>query len=387
MKKKRILAFTSIRSDYDLLSPLFSLINMDSNLELKLIVSGAHLSKTYGYSVKQIEKDCFDILCKIESLIDSDTKRSRVKTASILLQNSIDLVDQYKPDVIMFCGDREDSIVAALIGIYLSIPTIHFYGGDHASDGNVDNPIRHAISKLASVHFVSHDIHRKRLIKLGESPERIFVIGSIAVDKFNNIHPFSIDRIKKHFNIKKDFDEFSLLIFHPIIDKSETAYLHFKNIMEVLKQERINTFVSFPNTDAGNKKIIDIINFYRNQKNFEIYKNLEREWFLSIFMRSKFLIGNSSAGIMEAASIPIPVINVGSRQVGRAADKNVIFCGTSKKNIREAIIKINSKTFQNHILDTTNSYGEGKSAKKAIKLIKKYDFRTFLNKKEDPLYV
>lgn len=385
MIKKRILAFTSIRSDYDLLSSLFELIENDPSLELKLLVSGAHLSKTYGYSVTQILNDGFEILCTVESLIDSDSKKSRIKAASILLQNSIDIIDQYKPDVILFCGDREDAIVAALIGVYLSIPTIHFYGGDHASDGNVDNPIRHACSKLASIHFVSHSSHKERLKKIGEVPERIFVIGSIALDRFVRTKLYDIDSIKKHFGIKDGFKEFCLLIFHPVISESDIAYLHFKNILEVLKELNINTFVSYPNTDAGNKKIIDIIKSYENNENFFVYKNLERKWFLSIFKRSSFIIGNSSAGIMEAASIPIPVINVGTRQVGRRANRNVIFCGTHKENILDAINKIKTKQFRRILVNVKNSYGDGTSSKKAIKLIKDLNLKAYLNKKEDPL--
>ena len=385
MIKKRILAFTSIRSDYDLLSPLFGLINLDSSLELKLLVSGAHLSKTYGYSVTQIINDGFEILCSIESLIDSDSKKSRIKTASILLQNSIDIIAQYKPDVILFCGDREDAIIAAVIGVYLSIPTIHFYGGDHATDGNVDNSIRHACSKLASLHFVSHNSHKERLKKIGELSERIFVIGSIALDKFVGMKPYNITSIKNHFEIKEGFDNYCLLIFHPVISESDIAYLHFKNIIEVLNELNINTFVSYPNTDAGNKNIIDVIKSYQSNKNFLIYKNLERDWFLSVFKRSSFIIGNSSAGIIEAASIHIPVINVGSRQIGRYANRNVVFCSTQKEDIKEAIVKIKTKQFKNILAKVKNSYGDGKSSKKAIKLIKELNLKTYLNKKEDPL--
>jgi len=387
MKKRRILAFTSIRSDYDLLSPLFNLIQKDSSLELKIIVSGAHLSKTYGYSISQIEKDGFQVLCSIESLIDSDSKKSRIKSGSILLQNAIDIVDFYKREIILFSGDREDAIVAALIGSYLFIPTIHFYGGDHVIDGNVDNPIRHACSKLASLHFVSHELHKKRLIKLGESPNRIFVIGSIALDKFVSIKVHSINVIKKHFEIANGFNDFCLLIFHPIINESDVAYLHFKNIMEVLDENHINTFVSFPNTDPGNRKIIDILNSYRGNKNFFIYRNLDRDWFLSVFRRSSFIIGNSSAGIMEAASIPIPTINVGSRQIGRFADHNVIFCSTGKKDIASALKKIRTPEFQSTSSSVKNSYGDGTASKKALKLIQNLNFNNFLMKKEDPLNV
>ena len=387
MTKKRILAFTSIRSDYDLLSPLYRKINAAPNLELKLLVSGAHLSKTYGYSVSQIKNDGLTILCSIESLIDSDSKKARIKTAANLLQSCIDVIDGYKPDVILFSGDREDAIIAALVGIYLSIPTIHFYGGDHASDGNVDNAIRHACSKLASLHFVSHESHKQRLIKLGESPERIFLIGSIAIDKLAGFKPQSTERIRRHFGIHKGFRKFCLLVFHPVIQETEVAHLYLRHIMEVLDAEKISTFVGFPNTDAGNKPIIEVIESYRNNENFFIYTNLDRKWFLSLFARASFMIGNSSAGIMEAASIPIPAINVGTRQVGRFADKNVVFCGNSKQSVAKAITLVESKPFRRALKNLRNSYGDGRSSSHAMKLIENLDLRSYLNKREDPLHV
>ena len=138
-------------------------------MSLKLLVCGAHLSETYGYSVKLIEEDGMDILLKIESLIDSSSKTSRIKTASILLQNSIDIVAQYNPDLIIYAGDREEVLVGGMLGGYLKIPTAHFFGGDHVKDGHIDNQIRHSTAKLSSVHFVSIEEHKQRLIKTGRS--------------------------------------------------------------------------------------------------------------------------------------------------------------------------------------------------------------------------
>src|SRR5690554_5565085 len=157
---KKVLGITTIRSDYDLLSPLYKKMEEDSDIELKLLVAGGHLSSTYGESINLIKEDGFKILCEIETLIDSNSKKSRLKTASILLQNSIDIVAQYNPDVIIYAGDREDVIVGALLGGYLEIPTIHFYGGDHVKDLHIDNPIRHATSKLSTVHMVSNEEHK-----------------------------------------------------------------------------------------------------------------------------------------------------------------------------------------------------------------------------------
>lgn len=213
---KRILSFTSIRSDYDLMSGLYKKIHEDPTLELGLIVAGAHLSENYGYTVRYIEKDGLPIIARIESLIDSNSSSARIKAASILLQNCIHTVEIFNPDVIIFAGDREDAIVAALIGAYLKIATIHFFGGDHASDGNVDNPVRHAASKLASLHFVTHESHVHRLKAIGEPESRIFLVESPALDKFISEAWMSKDALLKKFN-RANWSNYALMIHHPIL--------------------------------------------------------------------------------------------------------------------------------------------------------------------------
>jgi len=385
--KKKVLAFTAIRSEYDLLSSLYFMLNTDIDIDLKLVVSGAHLSKAYGYTVKDIENDGLKILAKIETLIGSNTKASRVKSAAILLQETIDIVVNYAPDIILYAGDREEVIIASIIGGYLEIPTIHFFGGDHVKDSHIDNPIRHATSKLSTIHMVSTNEHAKRLIKMGESKERIYNIGSIALDKFIDEPTITIEEIKNHFNIKIGFNSFAILIFHPIpIERLQSGKI-FENILLGLKKLKINTFVSYPNIDPGNKEIIEMIEKYKNDENFLFYRSLPRNIFISIYKNSKFIIGNSSSGILEAASIPIPTINVGVRQTGRKTNDNVIFTNGSTLEIIKAINDVLAESFQKNLKNINNIYGKGKSAKKAFKLIKNNNFKELLFKNEDILEI
>lgn len=382
----KILSFTSIRSDYDLLYDLYNLLDEDSSIDLKLIVSGAHLSSSYGSTINNIKADGFEILAEIESLIDSDSFSSRVKTASIFFQSAVDIVKNFNPDLILFVGDREDAIIIPIIASYLKIPTIHFYGGDHVTDGNVDNPIRHAASKLANVHFVTLEKHKQRLIRMGEKPERIHVIGNISLDKLTDFQPLNRAELANHFSLKTLPNHYVLLIFHPILSNCEKSFKDFQNIISVLSEMNIQVFCSYPNTDAGNRSIIDIIeqNVECND-NFSSYKNLSRKVFLSLYYYSDFIIGNSSSGILEAASFKKPAINVGDRQVGRYADENVVFCNGEFDKITSAIRRINSDTFRKNLNNIINSYGDGSSANKAYELIKKIDFNNFLFKTEDPL--
>jgi len=384
---KKILAFSSIRSDYDLMSPLYKLLDNDNDIDFKIIVSGAHLSHSFGYSIDQIKHDNFDILLEIETLLSSDTALSRVKSASILLQNSLETIAKYKPDLMIYAGDREDVLMYSMIGGYLNIPTIHVFAGDHVDDGYIDNPIRHATSKLSTAHFVTLEEHKKRLVRMGEDSNRVHVTGNISLDKFVDFIPLSKKKIQNCFLIKENFENFSLMIFHPVTEELDNVDIYFENILQNLLQRNINTFVSYPNVDPGNQKLLKVIEKYKDNKNFIFYKNLDRDIFMSIYKHSNFIIGNSSSGICESASLKIPAINVGLRQTGRFADRNVMFCSTDYDDIGKSIDKAVSLEFTNSLKNLQNSYGEGDSAKKAYQIIKTIDFKSMIAKVEDPLKV
>jgi len=384
---KKILAVTSIRSDYDLMSPLYNKLLNNNNFNLMLLVSGAHLSKSYGNSVDLIRKDGYKILLEIETLIDSDSSKSRLKTASLLLQNSIDVVQNYSPDLIVYAGDREDNIIGALLGAYLQIPTAHFYGGDHTQDGHVDNPIRHAVSKLSTYHFVSNQEHYNRLTRIGENPKRIFNIGAISLDKISQHKKLGKSRLLEKFGLPKEFENYCLVIFHPLDKEMEISDVIFQNILNVIEELNYKAFVNFPNTDPSNKKIIDIIEKYKDNKSFYCFKNLPRNLFLSIYKNSIFQIGNSSSGMIESASIPIPVVNVGERQKGRGQSGNAIFCGTEVDQIKKAVERATSNEFFEKIKNIKNIYGDGKSAQRGLKILKDLKFDDMLYKTEDPLNI
>lgn len=381
---KKILAITTIRSDYDLLSGIYKLLHESDECELQLLVSGAHLSKKYGYSVKQIEADGFNVLLKIETLIDSDSKLCRIKTASLLLQNSLDVICQYDPDVIMYAGDREDVLVGSMIGGYLQIPTIHFFGGDHVFDGHIDNPVRHATSKMSTIHFVTIDEHRQRLIDMGEDPRRVFTVGNPSLDRFHNVSTLGMNEINAQMGTAFKEKEYVLVIFHPSDDEIPVSE-QFENILKALLRLNVHAFISYPNTDPGNFEIMNIIEKYKTNEMFCFYKNLGRKTFLSIYKKTKAIVGNSSSGITEAASIPIPVLNVGRRQMGRFAGENVVFCSCKFEDIVKNVKDILSDTFMNKIKNLINPYGDGNSSRKAYELIKTMSFSDLLLKTEDPL--
>jgi UDP-hydrolysing UDP-N-acetyl-D-glucosamine 2-epimerase len=384
---KKILALTSIRSDYDLMSGVYRRLHADQEIDLKLLVSGAHLSPAFGYTVDLIRRDGLEIVCEIESLVNADTGSARLKSASVLLSAAIDTVKNYSPDLIIYAGDREDVLIAAAIGAFLDIPTVHFFGGDHAIDGHVDNPVRHASSKLSTAHFVSMEEHRQRLIKIGEPSRRIFLIGSVALDKFVSEPHIQKSRLLSEIGAKPHATSNSLaiLIFHPLEQERDVACLYIRNAVSVLIEAGYHVLVGSPNSDPGNSSISDVLDGLNQLPELTYYRNISRSLFINLMRNASVMIGNSSAGILEAASLQLPVINIGERQKGRFCGSNVIFSEGGLDSIKSALSRIHSGEFVESIKGLVNPYGNGNSVDAAVSLLKNTDFRAMQKKGEDPL--
>lgn len=382
---KKILAITGIRSDYDLMSGLFRRLQADASIDLRLLVGGAHMSRTYGHTVDLIRRDGFTILHAIESLIDSDSPASRLKTASIMLQGAVDAVANWAPDVIIYAGDREEVWIGAMLGTYLEIPTVHFYGGDHTETGHVDNPVRHAVSKLSTAHAVTVEEHRQRLLCMGEPASRIHVIGNISLDNFVHHQALSRQALEQQIGLLASMTRYALVLFHPDPSEKGIAAEIFERILLALKKQDIAACVGYPNTDPSNRDIIEVIEKYRGDESFFFYRNLDREQFISMYKHAGFIIGNSSSGILEAASIPVPAVNVGLRQRGRMAGNNVIFCNSDMASIDNAVAQAISPQFLAALSGMSNPYGDGNSAEKAYRMLLEMDLPGMRLKTEDAL--
>lgn len=387
---KRILGLTSIRSDYDLMSGVYRALHNDPDIDLRLLVSGAHLSQQFGRTIDLIMADGFLLLGDVETLINGDSKSARLKTAANLLSGSIDLIRAYEPDLMIFAGDREDVLVAATIGAFLGIPTVHFFGGDHAADGHVDNPVRHATSKLSTAHFVSIEDHARRLAHLGEDPRRVHVIGSVALDKF--IAEPQLDRAtilsgvgaKPH---AMDGVPLTILIFHPVDQERELAPDYLRGAVSTLVEHGYHVLIGAPNADPGNALLLTAIQKLSQAPEVTYYGNTSRSFFVNLMRHAALMVGNSSAGLLEAASVGLPVINLGERQRGRLCGCNVVFSDGDTPSFRAALDRVESKEFRAGMRTLVNPYGDGNSEARAVKLLKQIDFNALLKKTEDPLNV
>ena len=371
MKRARlILGVTGIRSDYDIMSSVFRAIKNHPNLELRLIVTGAHLSEEYGNTIDDIYNDGFEIEEKIESLISGDALSSRVKGLGVQLQGLVQSVDRIKPDFLLVLGDREESITTALVGAYMNIPVAHLCGGDRAI-GNVDDQVRHAVTKLAHLHFVTNNESATRVAKMGEQAFRIFNVGNPGLDRLVEI-PFLNSKqlsISLDFEIE-DNEPLILLIQHAISSETKEAYKQMRETLEAIQDLKIKTILTYPNSDAGGQQMIRAIKEFDSLPFLHIAKNIPRLEFINLMRRASCMIGNSSAGILEAPILKLPVINIGNRQRGRLHSENVEFVSHNKLEIIFAIKKaIYNQTYRDIVSRCSNPYGDGKSSKRIADIL------------------
>jgi GDP/UDP-N,N'-diacetylbacillosamine 2-epimerase (hydrolysing) len=371
MKTKRlVLGVTGIRSEYDIMSSVFRAIVEHPDLDLQLVVTGAHLSEAYGNTINEIRADGFVVADEIESLLNGDRASFRVKGLAIQLQGLVQTVARIKPDILLVLGDREESMTTALVGAYMNIPVAHIAGGDRVI-GNVDDQIRHAVTKLAHLHFVTNKESKERILRLGEQPFRVFDVGNPGLDRLLHVPVIDSAELTNRlgFNIV-DGEPLVLLIQHVLSTEIDRAYDQMKVSLEAIKELGIKTILSYPNSDAGGQQMIRAIQEYEKLPFLYTAKNIPRLEFVNLMRRASCLLGNSSAGILEAPLIKLPVINVGNRQSGRLHAENVQFVPHDKDRIMEAVRKATfDLEYRTKVSLCANPYGDGQSSTRIATLL------------------
>ena len=370
MKKRRILGVTGIRSEYDIMSSVFRAIANHPALELEVAVTGTHLSDAYGYTVREIRADGFTIADEIESLINGDQASSRVKGLAIQLQGLIQTVGRVRPDFLIVLGDREEAMTTALAGAYMNIPVAHVAGGDRVV-GNVDDQVRHAVTKLAHLHFVTNQESFERVIRLGEQPFRVFNTGNPGLDRLLAVPTLSAKALSEKLGFAiEEGEPLILLIQHVISSEIDQAYWQMKQTLEAVKLLGIKTVLSYPNSDAGGQQIIRAIREYEHMPHMYSAKNIPRVEFVNLMRRASCMLGNSSAGILEAPLLKLPVINVGNRQKGRLHAENVQFVAHDVEAIQSAVRRaVSDPEYRKQVAQCKNPYGDGKSSGRIAEIL------------------
>jgi GDP/UDP-N,N'-diacetylbacillosamine 2-epimerase (hydrolysing) len=387
MKVKKIVAVTGARSDYDLLYSIYQKLNQDENFDFKILITGAHLSDTFGYTAKQVENDNFTICGRVFNLIDSNQKIGRVISIGNQIGSVSNILFHEKPDIVLIAGDREESISVTLVCAYMNIAVAHFFGGDIVKDGNIDNSVRYAASKFAHLHFPTLPQHRETLLKLGEDDWRIFVVGNPAIDRIISTPFKSQEEVIKYFyavNTLK-IEKYCVLIQHPIITQVNLQKQHIRETLEAILESDLHCFINYPNSDSGFLPIIEAYEEYASKypSKFTIFKNLDRIYYVNLLRHCALLIGNSSSGIVEVATLGIPVINVGERQRGRIHAQNIIFTQNARREISDAIDRcLTDQLFLEKVKKCDNPYGTGNSADKIVEILKNIEINDRLIHKD-----
>lgn len=365
-----VLGVTGIRSEYDIMSSVFRAVSDHPQLKLQLVVSGAHLADAFGSTVNDIRADGFVIADEIENLLNGDLASFRVKGLGIQLQGLVQTVSRVKPDILLVLGDREEAMTTALVGAYMNIPIAHVAGGDRVV-GNVDDQIRHAVTKLAHLHFVTNNESANRIIRMGEQPFRVFNVGNPGLDRLLEVPQVNCAELSDRLGFSIDEGEpFVMVIQHVISTEIELAYEQMRTTLEAVREIGIKTVLVYPNSDAGGQQIIRAILEYEPLPFLYTAKNIPRLEFVNLMRRASCLVGNSSAGILEAPLLKLPVVNIGNRQRGRLHAENVNFVSHDKDQIAAAINKaVYDSTYRNSVACCSNPYGDGMSSNRIAKVL------------------
>lgn len=366
---KNVCIITGTRADYGILKPVMSEIKKDKKLKLSIIATGMHLSRQFGYTIKEIEKDGFKINKKIKTVTKKDSLSEMAKSLGYGIIGITEALEQIKPDILMILGDRTEALASAISGAYINIPVAHIHGGDSAASTHIDDSNRHAITKLAHIHFPATKRSAERIIKMGEKPESVFVVGSPSIDSILNEKMYEPEEISKKYGLNL-YEPILLVVQHPVSTEIKDNAKHIVETLNALKELKHQTILIYPNADAGGREMIKVIKKYEKYHFIKTFKNISHKEYLSLMKIASVMIGNSSSGIIEAPSFKLPVINIGTRQKERERAENVIDAKYEKKDIIARVEKaLYDKVFLKKVKKCKNPYGDGKSSKRIIKIL------------------
>ncbi|OGC04174.1 UDP-N-acetyl-D-glucosamine 2-epimerase, UDP-hydrolysing [candidate division WOR-1 bacterium RIFOXYA12_FULL_43_27] len=361
---KNICVITGTRAEYGVLKPLLSEIGKNRNLNLQLVVMGMHLMREFGYSIDEIKKDGFKISAVVNNAYKEDSKSAMVVSLGKEMGALPSIFKKLNPEIVVTIGDRGEMLVAAMVAKVLGISVAHIHGGDVS--GNVDDLFRHALTKISDFHFPATKKSKERILGFGEHPKYVWRVGALGLDSILKPGAF-----ENKYGI--DFSSrYILVVQHPVVSESGQAKQQAVQTLEAVKETGMKAIVVYPNADAGGRKIIEVIKEYEGVQGFKIFKNLPHDIFLFIMSNAAVMVGNSSSGIIEAASYKVPVVNIGSRQKGRERGSNVINVGHDKKAIKRAINRaLFDKGFRKKLANVKNPYGDGRTARKIVKILQR----------------
>jgi len=344
MSKRKICVVITARPSYSRVKTALQAINSHPELELQLVVAASALLERYGSAVNYILQDGFDITSKVFNILEGENLTAAAKTTGLGILELSTVFDNIKPDIVVTIADRFETMATAIAASYMNIPLAHIQGGEVT--GNIDEKVRHAITKLADYHFVASENAKERVLKLGENENVVFNTGCPSIDIAADVlrdPQFDFDPFEKYGGVGAKInwlDEYIVVMQHPVTSEYGQSKSHIEQTLAAINEVNIPTFWFWPNVDAGSDGTSKGIRSFRENNDLShihFFKNMESQDFLRLLINSSCLIGNSSVGIRECAYLGVPVVNIGSRQNGRDRGNNIIDVGYDSTSIKEGI--------------------------------------------------
>ena len=368
IKKRQVVYISGTRADYGLMRSTLREISHTKALSLSILVTGMHLAHEFGYTVNEIRRDGFRIYAKIPSLRKEDTGAGMLRSFSSFLTDLVNVLEhRERPDLMLLLGDRWEMLAGAMAGAYMNILVAHIHGGELT--GSVDEPNRHAITRFSHLHLVATKQHANLLLRLGEEPSRIHIIGSPGIDDIVSRTYSPLDTVTHKYGIDPRSPHI-LLVQHPVVTEHELAAAQIKSTLRAIERTGYRTTAIYPNADAGGREMIKVMRRFSKRNNLiRLYRNITRSDYLGLMACANMIVGNSSSGIIEAASFRLPAVNIGTRQQGRVHPRNVIDVDYSETQIYAAMRKAMTPSFLARMKGMSNPYGSGGTSVKVARIL------------------
>ena len=364
--QRRICVVTGSRAEYGLLQPVMSALRSDERFDLQVVVTGMHLSPEFGYTVSVIENDGYEIAERVESLISGDTPAAITKSIGLGVIGFADVFRRLTPDWLLILGDRFEVFAAAQAALVANIPIAHIAGGD-TTEGAFDEAIRHCITKMAHLHFVTNELSAGRVRQLGENPTAIHVVGSPGIDAIKQMKLMDRAALEKDLGI--GFKKRNLLItYHPVTLNPNNSAQELEALFSALDNfgDEIGLFFTKANADTLGRTINHVVeDWVSTRSNAQVFTSLGQVRYLSLMNEVDVVVGNSSSGLYETPSFHTPTVNIGDRQRGRLSAASVIHCEPEPTAIHASI----NKAFELDVSDVENPYGDGHATPRIIEAI------------------
>jgi GDP/UDP-N,N'-diacetylbacillosamine 2-epimerase (hydrolysing) len=360
---RHVCYISGTRADFGLMRSTLRAIDAAADLRLSMIVTGMHLSPAYGATVTEIEEAGFDVAARVPVPLEETTGGAMARNIGTMIGAFTDALERLRPDLLLLLGDRGEMLAGALAAIHLNIPVAHVHGGERS--GTVDEPVRHAISKLSHLHFTATAGARQRLIKMGECPDRVFVTGAPGLDDLTSGSPVDRETLLSGHSLDP-LRPFALLVLHPVHQEAGQAGEQAASLLAALGRTNIQVLALLPNSDAGSADIRRMLEASPMRAGFALATHLPRDQFLAAMAFADVMVGNSSAGIIEAASFGTPVLNVGRRQHLRERNANVVDVQADREEIARGL----SELLRRGRFEPANLYGDGLAGERIVRLLR-----------------